>query len=62
MVVAKSRRELCAFIADSIHTIVHGQSRTTISAVSRLTIVWETVVRELTPIASHIDKLEASNR
>lgn len=24
MVVAKSRRELCAFIADSIHMIVHG--------------------------------------
>lgn len=24
MVVAKSRRELCAFIADSIHTTVHG--------------------------------------
>ncbi|WP_230677828.1 DUF86 domain-containing protein [Burkholderia gladioli] len=24
MVVAKSRQELCAFIADSIHTIVHG--------------------------------------
>ncbi|WP_186266667.1 HepT-like ribonuclease domain-containing protein [Burkholderia gladioli] len=121
MVVAKSRQELCAFIADSIHMIVHGHiqgydfssfkvdPRAQDAVIYRLAVIgetanlllktypveigrveglkrllllsngmrnilihqhWnislrivrETVVRDLHHLASHIDKLEASNR